>query len=138
MGDLKPCPFCGGEAKFICFNDPEDSPYWNGKVIRCGRCGASTAVAFSVKEPAPVHLEPLWNRRQEPASDEPSIPDGFYKPGSYTSDPNSSAVSENGVTGGQCEGCREGWPRSVGLHWRRVDNDRSAPYPCTARSGEGE
>lgn len=34
---LKPCPFCGGEAKLLHVGA--------GRIVKCGSCGASTSFA---------------------------------------------------------------------------------------------
>ena len=45
---LKPCPFCGGEAKLLHVGA--------GRIVICGSCGASTS--FAAENPAKE-----WNRR---------------------------------------------------------------------------
>lgn len=45
---LKPCPFCGGEAKLLHVGA--------GRIVKCVECGASTS--FAAKNPAKE-----WNRR---------------------------------------------------------------------------
>lgn len=57
MSDLKPCPFCGGEASGM----PRFVMGYAGDGIRCKRCGAET----------PRHLTEgdavrWWNRRAQP------------------------------------------------------------------------
>lgn len=49
--ELKPCPFCGGEARI---NQYLDSLFW----VRCFECGAEIQ-AFSTEEEAAK----LWNTR---------------------------------------------------------------------------
>lgn len=54
--DLKPCPFCGGEAQ-------EQSAFLGRKKylvawIKCSRCGASTASYFDG-----IQAKKFWNRR---------------------------------------------------------------------------
>lgn len=58
MSELKPCPFCGGEAQR--FTLPEDE-FGNGggDVITCSRCQASSHVEFGRKE----NLVDRWNHR---------------------------------------------------------------------------
>lgn len=46
--ELKPCPFCGGEAKLLHVGA--------GRIVKCGGCGASTS--FAAENPAKE-----WNRR---------------------------------------------------------------------------
>lgn len=58
MGEqLKPCPFCGGEAER--FTIEEAGPDFGGDVICCQSCGASSHVEFGFKE----NLEDAWNHR---------------------------------------------------------------------------
>lgn len=45
--ELKPCPFCGGEAKTI-----------SSGVVRCSCCGSQTRVFTSINVAIPT-----WNRR---------------------------------------------------------------------------
>ena len=52
MAELKPCPFCGGEARFELYRDS----YY----IRCKKCGIRTSVEFTVTKAIEV-----WNRRAE-------------------------------------------------------------------------
>lgn len=60
MGELKPCPFCGGEAQRLTIgeNEPNNA---GGDVIHCTRCQASSRVEFGRKE----HLVSAWNGRAE-------------------------------------------------------------------------
>ena len=57
--DIKPCPFCGGEAKVMngcaCY-EPDD--YW----IRCKKCEAETRICDS--EAAAIAA---WNMRADDA-----------------------------------------------------------------------
>lgn len=50
--ELKPCPFCGGEAHLTC----EVASRWY--IIRCLRCGAASA-----KIASPKRVIEAWNRR---------------------------------------------------------------------------
>jgi len=56
MADLKPCPFCGGEAERIDIEDGEDA---GGSCIACRSCQASSNVEFGRKE----NFVSNWNRR---------------------------------------------------------------------------
>ena len=57
--ELKPCPFCGGEAGF----DHDD----NGWVwIDCASCGASTNARVSAMDDCKPLLAEQWNRRSAP------------------------------------------------------------------------
>lgn len=64
MSDLKPCPFCGGEA--FLSTDPEATKDMCGRLwaytIVCSRCCATSGLCCSPEKAAEV-----WNRR---ASDE--------------------------------------------------------------------
>lgn len=53
MSDLKPCPFCGGEAR----KDEADD---GGKFIECSTCSACTALHYDRAE----NLESAWNSRR--------------------------------------------------------------------------
>lgn len=55
---LKPCPFCGGEAKIIVSGgcDGEDCLVW----VCCDECGAESALLDSTEEATAA-----WNRRAE-------------------------------------------------------------------------
>lgn len=58
---LKPCPFCGGEAGELVFDDvPQDDVNFGGSCISCRQCGASSAVHFDRKE----NLYSSWNDRK--------------------------------------------------------------------------
>lgn len=52
MSDLKPCPFCGGEAR-------EEEAGDGGKFIECSTCSACTALHYDRAE----NLVSAWNRR---------------------------------------------------------------------------
>lgn len=56
--ELKPCPFCGGEAERITLVDAEN---FGGDVISCKKCECCTRVVFGEKE----GLVEFWNRRAE-------------------------------------------------------------------------
>ncbi len=51
---LKPCPFCGGEARYFPFWNENPADYW----VRCKICGCETA-CYDTQEDAAV----AWNRR---------------------------------------------------------------------------
>ena len=54
MADLKPCPFCGGEAGI-----DDDIEVVGGAIICCTDCQASSRVEFGFIE----NLEASWNSR---------------------------------------------------------------------------
>ena len=58
MPELKPCPFCGGEAERIDFG-PGDAENAGGSCIACKRCQSSGPVEFGYKE----NFISNWNRR---------------------------------------------------------------------------
>ena len=57
MRDLKPCPFCGGEAR-------EEEADDGGKFIECSTCSACTALHYDRAE----NLVSAWNRRRDAES----------------------------------------------------------------------
>lgn len=56
--ELKPCPFCGGEAERFTIGAEEPNNA-GGDVISCTRCEASSHVEFGRKE----NLVSRWNTR---------------------------------------------------------------------------
>ena len=56
--ELKPCPFCGGEAMRVTLDDDAN---FDGDVIVCTKCDACSRVVFGEKE----GLVDAWNRRQQ-------------------------------------------------------------------------
>jgi len=70
VGELLPCPFCGGKARRITIGDDEPNNA-GGDVICCDACEASSAVEFGRKE----NLVSKWNRRTTPptALDDPKV-----------------------------------------------------------------
>jgi len=57
MSELKPCPFCGGEAKRTDIE--EEGENFGGSYISCKRCLASSNLEFGRKE----NFVRNWNRR---------------------------------------------------------------------------
>ena len=57
-GDLRPCPFCGGEASRVDCEDEGDDNF-GGSFICCTECEASGPVVFGYKET----LYSSWNER---------------------------------------------------------------------------
>lgn len=62
---LKPCPFCGSEARRIEFDGEVTDPNWGGSAIECTKCQASSHVEFGTKE----NLVSVWNSRAQTAAD---------------------------------------------------------------------
>ena len=61
--ELRPCPFCGGEAqRFTIEDEPTNA---GGDCIGCLKCGASSHVEFGRKE----NLVSSWNTRTPEAAD---------------------------------------------------------------------
>lgn len=54
MKELKPCPFCGGEAKYEEFDDG----FFNWGRVECKQCGAMITTP-------PTNTIEAWNRRAE-------------------------------------------------------------------------
>jgi len=61
---LKPCPFCGGEAKLVSRLNPRALDYGTNRQatheVRCGQCGVRTLTYDWFKRKA---VE-AWNRRE--------------------------------------------------------------------------
>ena len=66
---LKPCPFCGGNARR---QDLTDEGNEGGSCIACDQCGASSPVHFDRKE----NLYDSWNRRAPKAAPTPAGEEG--------------------------------------------------------------
>lgn len=58
MSELKPCPFCGGEAKLHEYFEPPD---WHECSVGCPACGVTMVVGFYDKD---ATIE-AWNTRWE-------------------------------------------------------------------------
>lgn len=56
MSDLKPCPFCGGEAHLVIRHNEDLS--WVRYYIYCRRCDARSG-----KHKTAEHAHNSWNRR---------------------------------------------------------------------------
>ena len=62
MTELKPCPFCGGEAIFCKDLDPFiDQEY---AFVKCSVCGVSTP-SFAMSGASVKDVAKHWNRRPE-------------------------------------------------------------------------
>lgn len=55
MAELKPCPFCGGEAHYMLDANRNPCPW-----VVCSDCGAETTYCYNLEEAAKA-----WNRRAE-------------------------------------------------------------------------
>lgn len=68
MDNLKPCPFCGGEAE-RGFNKRDSRKihgiYYRVAEVRCTRCTATVHQACPTTEDAYLAAEREWNRRTE-------------------------------------------------------------------------
>ena len=67
MDDLKPCPFCGGEAKLK--KGHKTSPEWGTQIyIQCHKCGCRTILfrqyPFESKADYYKHAIDTWNSRK--------------------------------------------------------------------------
>lgn len=58
-GELRPCPFCGGEAAREDIPEIDGAENAGGSCICCQRCGASSPLHFGRKE----NLFSSWNDR---------------------------------------------------------------------------
>ncbi|QJD58157.1 restriction alleviation protein, Lar family [Pseudomonas sp. gcc21] len=76
LEELKPCPFCGGEAKRITLDDEAN---FDGDAIVCTSCDACSRVVFGEKE----GLVDAWNRRQQA----PAEPLPYWEPCNPGCDP---------------------------------------------------
>jgi Lar family restriction alleviation protein len=66
MDTLKPCPFCGFEARII---EVEETDNRGGFVVCCTGCEASTKVWFPIKDDVTQILRDEWNKRAAALSD---------------------------------------------------------------------
>lgn len=55
---LKPCPFCGGEARIYALLEPQEY------VVEC-ECGAASPIVTAIMDSPVPALVQAWNRRQE-------------------------------------------------------------------------
>jgi hypothetical protein len=65
--ELKPCPFCGGEARFGVIKEGSmysaDDVNLGGEYIECSKCYTSTKLVFPLGQQAKPILILLWNQR---------------------------------------------------------------------------
>jgi Lar family restriction alleviation protein len=63
---LKPCPFCGGKAKYQEVPaDSPDNPWAGGEFIECKRCKASTSLMFPLMDSVKELVIEKWNQRHD-------------------------------------------------------------------------
>lgn len=64
---LRPCPFCGGEAKLVSGTRRDGEYIENCAFVRCERCGAKTYELHECVTPYEVQkcATELWNERAE-------------------------------------------------------------------------
>lgn len=60
MSELKPCPFCGGEAEL---NIQEIEPHWMSASIICTKCYIQMVRAADTEEEAIDGIKRDWNTR---------------------------------------------------------------------------
>lgn len=68
MGELKPCPFCGGEAQQIMVRD--------GRQVFCGSCRASGPPAYhgtTSMRSALKRADDAWNTRALPSQEDAGL-----------------------------------------------------------------
>lgn len=58
--ELKPCPFCGGEAKLCETTEREGLTYCGFCFVKCTNCGCRTQMYADY---CPDIVKSLWNRR---------------------------------------------------------------------------
>ena len=67
MSELKPCPFCGGEAEIRTQDRPDGNTHYYVYIVRCKECRARTEdfpIAYYVHHDVEDAIE-AWNRRAE-------------------------------------------------------------------------
>lgn len=57
--ELKPCPFCDGEADFV--EGADDDGTW--VAVACPECGAGSRQHYPVMDDARPHAQSAWNAR---------------------------------------------------------------------------
>ena len=82
MEELKPCPFCGGEAEFVRTFVKAGYEWCDGFHVRCKACEARTGDILYDGKLQPndeeyVQAAGLWNRRAAPENKALTLEDGF-------------------------------------------------------------
>jgi Lar family restriction alleviation protein len=66
MIELKPCPFCGGEAEYVYCSNMMLIPTLRQVAVQCKECGVATAVVdASTEYCAKDKATEVWNRRAD-------------------------------------------------------------------------
>lgn len=73
--ELKPCPFCGGEAQRFTLTEEDEPMNAGGDVITCTKCQASSHVEFGRKE----NLVSRWNTRTTSLAAQDGLVDALRK-----------------------------------------------------------
>ena len=65
QNQLKPCPFCGGRAKYVDLGIPSEFADWG---VECTRCGVVMIAPAAEEGNVTTKKESMaaWNRRAEP------------------------------------------------------------------------
>lgn len=72
--DMKPCPFCGGAARWgKCVPGEQELENDGAEYIECESCGASTCLVFPCMDDVKQPLRDRWNRRASEDSKPPNV-----------------------------------------------------------------
>lgn len=63
MTDLKPCPFCGGDAEIIYRESAARPPNWDKSFVQCRRCEAESNWEETIEQAITA-----WNTRHSPVT----------------------------------------------------------------------
>ena len=63
--ELKPCPFCGGEAQYqaVDADDTESGENAGGEFVECVDCHACTTLYFPAMQDVHEQVVAAWNKR---------------------------------------------------------------------------